>query len=320
MLAQLTLDRNGEVSLYRQLRAAIEMAIIDGALPDGAALPSVRRLASALQIAPITVVQAYRDLQNEALIRSVPKRGYFVSIQPEQDGAAVDLSRISALIDNAIKAAAEAGVDGPQFLRLAAERLRQPRPSRRLVVVMGQRDANLGGRVEVVGRTLADLGIEVGGLAFEDLEAAPFDPNAMSWADAEIFLAPVGEVHRAAKLIGNRASRLVPMTRTIRDDVRDFIQNQPAETRFGIIGASDEFAERILAVVRRHHPLLVPPLSTHVSDPAGVETVIAHSDAIVIGSIARARLGYDLPPDKPSIEFASIPDEGTLEKLRRMLG
>lgn len=319
ILTQLKLDRNGEVPLYRQLRAAIEMAIIDGELVDGLALPSVRRLATFLGVAPVTVVQAYRDLQDQQLIRAVPKRGYFVSVNPVADPLGVDLGRLQERIDDAIRLADESGLDDQQFMRMVFDRVKRRRIIRPTIAVVGKRNAALTERVATTQDALADFGANVIGLSFEDL--ANLDPSEYesTITSVEIFLVPVGEVQRAAALLPGKATRIQPMTRTIRDDVRAFIAQQPPTTKFGVIGDSEEFAERIIAVARRIHPFETPPVVAVATDTDAVQAVINDADALIIGSLALAHLIDVQPIRKPAIEFVSLPDRATLEKLRARL-
>ena len=323
MLSQVKLDRNGEISLYRQLRAAIEMAIIDGELPDGSPLPSVRRLATILNVAPITVVQAYRDLQAAELIRSVPKRGYFVSTTPTVDDRSGDaVRRVQLLIDSALDASAEAGLDSVQFLRLASERARRPRSVSRTVGVLGARDASLSERVDAVQDYVRDLDVTVVGLAVEDVGRLETEEIDALVRPIELLLVSVGEVQEAARLVGpDFASRIIPMTRVIRDDVRGFIDMQPPDAVFGVIASSPKFSERILAVLRRIHELQRPPIVVITSDSIGIRRAIDEADALLIGSLAQAQLTEFMPFPKPAMPFVSLPDGKTLESLRaRLLG
>ena len=65
--------------LYLQIQAQVKNAVAAGALKPGAAMPSVRKLASDLGINPNTVARAYLDLDREGVIRSVPGGGTFVA-------------------------------------------------------------------------------------------------------------------------------------------------------------------------------------------------------------------------------------------------
>ncbi|AXH00920.1 GntR family transcriptional regulator (plasmid) [Deinococcus wulumuqiensis] len=58
------------IPIYIQLTQAFTRAIQRGTLRSGDALPTVRRLASTLRLAPNTVTRAYSELQRQGLIES----------------------------------------------------------------------------------------------------------------------------------------------------------------------------------------------------------------------------------------------------------
>jgi GntR family transcriptional regulator len=64
--------------IYEQVRDNFRDLIISGALPVDYRMPSVRELASKLAINPNTIQRAYRELETEGYIVSVPGRGSFV--------------------------------------------------------------------------------------------------------------------------------------------------------------------------------------------------------------------------------------------------
>jgi GntR family transcriptional regulator len=74
-----TIDARSPTPLYAQIAARIRVAIAAGDLTRGAALPSVRALASELRINPATVVQAYRELESEGLVATRHGAGTFVN-------------------------------------------------------------------------------------------------------------------------------------------------------------------------------------------------------------------------------------------------
>ena len=61
-----------------QIADRIRIAVATGELAPGAALPSVRQLASQLRINPATVVQAYRELEEAGVAESRQGAGTFV--------------------------------------------------------------------------------------------------------------------------------------------------------------------------------------------------------------------------------------------------
>jgi GntR family transcriptional regulator len=68
-------------AIYEQIVRQIKSQIIAGDLPEGTALPSIRKLAQDLQISVITTKRAYDELEKEGFIDSVGGKGTFVAVQ-----------------------------------------------------------------------------------------------------------------------------------------------------------------------------------------------------------------------------------------------
>ena len=79
--------------IYEQVRDGFRQLILTGVLPADSRLPSVRELAAELAINPNTIQRAYRELEAEGYICSVPGRGSFV----RQDDTAARARRAELL-------------------------------------------------------------------------------------------------------------------------------------------------------------------------------------------------------------------------------
>jgi GntR family transcriptional regulator len=79
MAVWIDVDPRSGVPIYVQLVEQIEHAIEVGGLGAGERLPTVRRLAEELEIAPNTIVKAYGELQREGLVESRPGVGTVVA-------------------------------------------------------------------------------------------------------------------------------------------------------------------------------------------------------------------------------------------------
>lgn len=66
--------------IYEQIRKQIAEQIVNGQLSVGEQLPSIRELAKELKISVITTKRAYKELENEGFIDTVPGKGTFVSV------------------------------------------------------------------------------------------------------------------------------------------------------------------------------------------------------------------------------------------------
>jgi len=75
------LDIRSRIPLYEQLIDKLKELIINEIYKPDSQLPSVRTLAQELTINPNTIQKAYRELEHEGYIYSVPGKGSFVAPQ-----------------------------------------------------------------------------------------------------------------------------------------------------------------------------------------------------------------------------------------------
>ncbi|MCR5451457.1 MAG: GntR family transcriptional regulator [Lachnospiraceae bacterium] len=65
--------------IYEQIKDGIRRLAMTGVAPPDSKIPSVRELAGELSINPNTISRAYKELEMEGVIYSVPGRGSFVA-------------------------------------------------------------------------------------------------------------------------------------------------------------------------------------------------------------------------------------------------
>ena len=74
----MTPDWTDDQPIYRQLKDKVMTAIMDGALPEGEALPSVRSVSADLQINPLTASKAYQELVADGFVEKRRGLGMYV--------------------------------------------------------------------------------------------------------------------------------------------------------------------------------------------------------------------------------------------------
>lgn len=79
----IVIDPASHVPPFEQLRAGLVDAVSTGELSAGARLPTVRRLAEDLGVAPGTVARAYRELESAGVIETRGRNGTFVSLDAD---------------------------------------------------------------------------------------------------------------------------------------------------------------------------------------------------------------------------------------------
>ena len=113
-----TIDGASSSPASEQVRAQVTGGALDGSLPAGSKLPTVRALAEQLGLAPNTVAKAYRELESAGVIETRGRAGSFVALSADgaeralqQDAAAyaaraaslgVDPARALTYVQNAL--------------------------------------------------------------------------------------------------------------------------------------------------------------------------------------------------------------------------
>lgn len=77
----ISIDSRSATPPYEQLRVQFMEEVRWGALAAGTRIPTVRRLAEDLGLAPNTVARAYRELEADGFIETRGRNGSFVSAQ-----------------------------------------------------------------------------------------------------------------------------------------------------------------------------------------------------------------------------------------------
>ncbi len=75
---KIVIKSQGTMAIYEQIVNQLKNGIVSGELKPGEAMPSIRRLASDLEVSVITTKRAYEELEKEGLLRSVSGKGFYV--------------------------------------------------------------------------------------------------------------------------------------------------------------------------------------------------------------------------------------------------
>jgi DNA-binding transcriptional regulator YhcF (GntR family) len=115
----LSVDPRSAVPPFEQVRVQLLALVSSGELAPGIRLPTVRRLADDLGIAPNTVARTYRELEADGIIETRGRHGSFVAAhgspaeRQAQEAASVFAARVRQL-----------GIDAETAVALVAAALR----------------------------------------------------------------------------------------------------------------------------------------------------------------------------------------------------
>ena len=115
------------VPIYRQLVDQVEALVAGGRLRPGDVVPSVRQVATALGINPMTVSKAWGRLESDGVLIRDRGRGMVVAARQEPASLADRRVEVQPLVDRAVTHALHLGLTPAQLLAMVRESLKEHR-------------------------------------------------------------------------------------------------------------------------------------------------------------------------------------------------
>lgn len=314
---RLTLDRSLPVPLGTQLRGLIEYGIACGELVAGERLPSVRELAEALRVAPMTVSQVYRDLKAAGLIEARAGSGTFVA-QAAGTGTALPDPRLGAFhrrLDAVLEDGLALGLGAGEIAGLVGARLqrlgRGARPARRhRLVLVGIFEAATAAYAEAVAR---HLGVVVEPTTVDALGADPALRSHVGSADLVLTLA-----YRRREVEALLPGRPVAAISFIPSEAtRRALASLGPDARVLAVSRFPEFLPLMKPGVQRFAPH-AGAVTAAVLDSEGLDALVAAHSVVVHATGCEALLAR-LPPGTLAIEYRHRPDPLSLDRVVRPL-
>lgn len=85
MNLEIIIKHNSRETIFEQIVSQIKLLIAKEELRIGDSLPSIRKLAQALQVSVISVQRAYDELQSDGVIETVPGKGCYIARQVDAE-------------------------------------------------------------------------------------------------------------------------------------------------------------------------------------------------------------------------------------------
>ena len=127
-MAYIEVDVASPVPIYEQIIDRVRRLVSDGNLAVGALLPSVRQLASDLEINPNTVARAYTLLEREGILETARRRGTQVATAAPKLAKNAMVNRVDETLDRVIRETAHLDLDPDELVRALAKRLKRRAP------------------------------------------------------------------------------------------------------------------------------------------------------------------------------------------------
>ncbi len=324
------INRDLAIPIYTQIVGQLQFGIVSGHLPSGTQLPSIREMAQDLNVAPMTITQAYQELRQLELIEMRSGLGTFVADFSVEVEKAPSPNRPLQLRRMLWRTVAEAKAEGfsqeevrQTFLSLLSDS--NSLFANRYLVVIGLFPTALQVYADDLERSLAEDRVVIDPISFDELSSRPSFYQA-DLERAEALLVPLHQVQmlrdllRAKDLDGEQA--IVGLGFALRPSARQAIVALPQEFRLGIVSRFPEFVNTMLQGISAAHETQHPPIVCLSTDTEGLQAMSQSVQAIIYASGAEESVGdlrRQMPPHFPFIEYLHTPDPSSCQRIRQLL-
>ncbi len=115
---KILISNQSELPIYAQVREQLKEQILNGEIPEGTVLPSIRKLAKEIGVSVITTTRAYNELEAEGFIASMQGKGSVVLSKENQMLREQCLIRIENGLSVAVETAKRIGLERGELLEL----------------------------------------------------------------------------------------------------------------------------------------------------------------------------------------------------------
>lgn len=117
----LEIDHHSGIPIYRQIMDQVRDQIMAGRLKEGAQLMTVRELAAALNINPMTVSKAYSAMETEGLLERRRGIGLFVATIQSENKRLAREAALETILTRAVTTALQYGVSKEKTQKMLDE-------------------------------------------------------------------------------------------------------------------------------------------------------------------------------------------------------
>ncbi len=311
-LPMISIDRSLPISLHVQIVGAIEYGIMAGKFRHGAILPSVRELSRLLQVSPLTVGTAYKELKEKGLIDARQGQGTFVcseSVDTSLEHRLASLrTRFQALLDET----AQLSIEPSFFMEMIERQTRHHENTDDATITMmmvGNSNRMSQEYVTIIRQLLPQRQL-ISVCTFDEFAALP-----QAQVDAcHFYLTLPHCVKRIQKRVSAKtivlAPYLIPAEVTRRN-----LAGLRAESSVLLVSRYPTFIPAMLEGVNRFAPHL-GSIDVFVVGDTDLEDKIARCQ-IVIYSTGCHHLVQDYLESKPAFEYIHVPESRYLRETLR---
>lgn len=243
------LNKQSGVPLYLQVKKQIMDLIKNGSLKVGFKMPTERDLSLQLKVSRNTVSTAYKELEQEGVLKSYIGKGTFVAEEARPWKAQNIKDKIVKFVDLGLEEALETGIDYDEFVEIVKQRVEEKKEL--MSKIAGIYVECNPEQAKMFSKQLSQsTNINVTPLTISDLKVMDKDTQLLL-EKSQVVIATFNHVNEVAELIESYHKEVLGVA--INPDLETIVKiaRYPHDTKFGFICISEEFKFKIRGALEK---------------------------------------------------------------------
>jgi DNA-binding transcriptional regulator YhcF (GntR family) len=321
----LKVTKDSGFPLYLQVAHQILHYVESGVLKNGTLLTSIRKQAELLQVAPLTIDEAYRWLSLRGIVAAERGVGFRITVEPDTStGEQLRRSAMATFVEQSLMHCRQEGLDPLMFAQAVMARSGVPerKTARRELVFVECQPEYVNEYTEVLKAELSDQPITIHGLLVSSLPAKMLADSREGKLilGADFIVTTLYHLGHLRKLLNPVKKTPVALSHSLNKEALKRIAALPPGCRVGVVLGPVDPATTMVHTIEQYHGLAVGTVPyASMNDVAAVRKVMKDSDVIAHTTscipllrelkVARSRL----------IPMRFVPDEDAVRKVRALL-
>lgn len=308
------LDKESKVPLYLQVKKQIMDLIRNGSLKVGFKMPTERELSEKLKVSRNTVSTAYKELEQEGVLKSYQGRGTFIAEEARPWKTQGIKEKIIKFVDLGLEEALEIGLDADEFLEVVAQRVNEKKElMSKMVAVYVECNVE---QARMFSQQLSkSTNMNIIPLTIPDLTRMDEDVKG-TIEKSQVIIATFNHVNEVKELTRdfNRDVLGIAINPDLGTIVR--IARYPDGVKFGFICISEEFKFKIRGALEQAGLGNMDIVYSNTQDEKELQDIINDSDVLIVSPGRYNDVRELNKENKEIIRFLYSLDDGSVKALK----
>jgi len=314
MKIDIKIVKDSGVPLYMQVKKQIMDMIKSGDLKVGTKIPTERVLSEQLEVSRNTISTAYKELEQDGVLKSYQGRGTFVAEEANPWKAQNIKEKIIKFVDLGLEEALEAGMDAEEFIEIVLHRVKEKKDmmSKMTAVYvecneeqskMFSKQLSTRTNMNVIPLTIKDIK-EMSGETETILEKS------------QVIIATFNHVNEIVNLTKRYDKDIIGVA--INPDLETIVKiaRFPLETAFGFICMSKEFMFKARGALEKAGLGGIDIEYSNSTDKNELKRLVSNSDVIIVSPGRYKEVREIAGEEKDIIQFLYGLDDGSVKALK----